>query len=393
MKAIIQHTPLLLLAALFCAVSCVYPFEIETEGEGGARVIQGDILIGEYSTVRISESGPVSMPLSVEPVHADVSIVDDRGIAYTPQKFNSDGYIIDTRNADPDRLYKLRVETYDNKTYESPLQPVNKPAVIDSLSYIIDKERNWMDIAISVHSGNNSYFKWSFVEDWEYRALMEAKYIYIPPGITGFAFGYPTTDGPGTIVRATPENQTYRCWSHNESKNIMLFSTENQTDDRFVDLDFFTISRFDRRISYIYRIAVQVETLTKDAYKYWETVMNNSDFTGSLFSPNPSEVLGNITCLEDPSEMVYGYISVAQRSSSTLYVLDSVTGFFDDKEGYNTERKQVSDWFSAYRYEALRPYDGSDPWNLYSIEWVNKKCVDCTVFGGSNTRRPADWPY
>lgn len=384
------------LSVLIGMVSCVYPFEIDTVGEGGVTVIQGDILIGEYTTVRVSQSAPVSQPSLYEMSFSyDISVLDDRGTEYKQEKITDKGYVIDTRDADPDRLYKLRVKHRGTgRTYESPLQPVNRPAVIDSLSYTIDESKSYMNLAISLHSDNDKYFKWSYTEDWEHHAFMEAKYIYIPPKTVGYQYGQPIPDGPGQIVPVNPQNQTYRCWSHSESSNIMLFSTENQTENRLVNLKFSTIDWFDRRISYIYHIAVQVETLTEEAYRYWDTVRNNSDFTGSLFTPTPSVVTGNISCLEDPSEIVYGYINVAQRSIETMYILNSKTEFFKDTEVYNTELHKGVEWFIMYmQSNAWRPYDGPDPNDMRSVEWINRKCVDCTMFGGSTKGRPDFWAY
>lgn len=394
MKNIKTHIALAIIAAIMAMVSCSYPFEIDVEGEGGAMVIQGDILIGEYTTVRVSHSSPISDSFPEEStITADVSVVDDEGTVYPAVNHTDDGYIIDTRTADPNRLYKLRVKK--DRTYESPLQPVNRPAAIDNLSYILDKERNEMNIAISIHSESGSYFKWSYVEDWEYHALKEATCIYIPPKVLRYDLVglKDVTDGPGEIVLVTEDNQAYRCWSHNESKNILVFSTENQKEDRFVDLEFYTIDRSDRRISYIYHIDVKLESLTRDAYKYWETVRNNSDYTGSLFSPNPSELRGNITCQEDPSEFVYGYISVAQRSSKAIYILDSETGFFIDKYIYDTELHKVSNWYEAYREKGLLPYQGPDPKSTLNLDWIDKRCVDCSLFGGSPKGRPDFWAY
>lgn len=395
MKTLKLHIKALsFLAVLLGMASCVYPLDIEAEGEGGAMVIEGDILIGEFTTVKVSTTTPISVIYQEEAnISAEVSVVDDLGSVYPVKYRSSSGYMVDTREASPERLYKLRVRNLrTNKTYESSFQRVCKPGVIDSLSYIPDEKRDRMNIAISMHAGGESYFKWDYVEDWEYHTILQARYVYVPPTVTQYWWGSPVPDGPGEVVQAFVPDNNYYCWSHNESSNIMVFSTENQSDDRFVDLEFYSINRTDRRISYIYHIAVQLQAITKDAYAYWQNVRNNSDYSGSLFAPNPSEVIGNITCLEDPSEIVYGYISAAQRSSNALYILNDRTGFYKERESFDETLLQPrkDEWYDHYR-AGYAPYAPPQP--LADPDWISRRCVDCRVFGGSPYAKPDYWKY
>ena len=388
------HIYPLLIAVILGMASCVYPFDIDAEGEGGSMVIEGDILIGELTTVKLSYTVPItsfSTQGSEELIPAEVTVLDDRGGVYNVISQGPEGYVVDTRDADPGRQYKLRVKNFENnRTYESSFQQVCKPAVIDSLSYNIDSKRDRLDVAISMHSGSESFFRWTFVEDWEYHTTMKAAYKYIPPAVHRNFWGSEVADGTGSVEKMSADDLTYYCWSHNVSRNIMIFSIEKQSDDRFVDLEFYTIDRTDRRISYIYHIAVQLQALTKDAYAYWANVRDHSDYSGSLFSPNPSEVLGNITCIEDPSEVVYGYISAAQRSVKTLYIRAS--SFYKEKENFDRTLAQPSqkEWYTYYKNGYL-PFDtGENP--LAPPDWVKSRCVDCRLFGGTTTK-PDFWAY
>ena len=48
---------LLLMTALLAAVSCIYDFNPDLQGRGGVLVVEGDILIGDFTVVRISRGG------------------------------------------------------------------------------------------------------------------------------------------------------------------------------------------------------------------------------------------------------------------------------------------------------------------------------------------------
>ena len=55
MNTLKQHIKALsFLAVLLGMASCVYPLDIEAEGEGGAMVIEGDIMVGKLTTVRLT---------------------------------------------------------------------------------------------------------------------------------------------------------------------------------------------------------------------------------------------------------------------------------------------------------------------------------------------------
>lgn len=392
MKKHILHISVLA-AVLSVTASCVYPIDIDVTGAGGSMVIEGDIFIGEITDVKLSYSSPLnSLALPTTDIPAEVEVVDDQGMVYPGYPADNEGlYKVDTRNASPDRQYKLRVRNLDNhRSYESTFQRVCRSSDIDSLSYIIDEKRSCMNIAISMHSGSESWFKWSYVEDWEYHTIYQAQLKYTPPEIVSWGW-YRAPSGPGTMERSLPPDNNYYCWSHDVSTEIMIFSTENQSDDRFVDLEFHTLQRWDRKISYVYRIKVQLEPMGSDAYAYWDNVRKNSDYNGSLFSPNPSEMPGNITCIEDPDEFVIGYINAAERSVKTLYVYNSDHQFYKEKEWFDTDKIQPSssEWYESYQNGYL-PYYTEVPGDFGNAYWVQRRCIDCTQFGGK-PQRPDDW--
>lgn len=391
-KTLISLTVSAAILAL-ATVSCIYPFTPEPQDGSGALVIEGDILLGELTVVKVSYTAPVDAPeTAAVPPAAEVWVEDDSGETYKgvndPEMEGI--YKIDTRNAPSDRKYRLHVVKKDNgNEYVSEWGETLTVPEIDSLSYNLDFDRSRLNVALSMHSRGGSFFKWDYVENWEHHADYNAELKYIPPQI-----GWWGTSGDGEIVPMVYPESTYYCYGHEESTEIMIFSTEKQTDDRFVDLEFRPIARDNVKISYVYHIDVYLEPLSKDAYKYWDTVKANSEYNGNLFAPNPSELVGNIRCVQEPDEMVMGYISVAQRAHKDLFIRHTEARFYKDSMPYE-EAEDVSrgSWYMHYR-DGYLPFTYSlVPGDVSNTYWAKARCVDCKKKGGGKVtyQKPEGW--
>ena len=388
MRKKIYIMALALLCAAMTAVSCIYPFTPETEDGSGALVIEGDILIGKESVIQISRTAPLSFPEGAEaPPTGKVWVENDAGAVINgvadPSKAGS--YTVDTRYADSSKEYRLHfLDNESGKEYVSDWGHVCKAPVIDSLSYNLNYEKAKLNIALSMHSLGESFFKWSYVEDWEYHSLYyaELKATYNP--------GSYRVDPSVTLTRMEWPESTFTCYKHAVSSRIMTFSTEGQTDDRFVDLEFLPIDQDDNRISYLYRIVVDLEPITKDAYLYWENIKSNSEYNGSLFAPTPSELVGNIHCVQEPNEMVMGYINVAEIARKELVVQHLKANFYKPKRTPPEEILSPSQWVEYYENYYL-PYACVTPGVMSETYWAVASCVDCRLLGGTFDA-PDNWP-
>ena len=399
MKKIITAVSILCLAMM--AASCIYPFTPESEDGSGSLVVEGDILIGEFTTVSLSYAAPIGKALEQAfPRSSVVWVEDDAGNEYNGsyaehQTSDKVTFKVDTRYADPSRSYRLCLRVADEgRDYASSWERVCSEPVIDSVSYIVDRERQRVNVALSMHSGSESYFKWDYVEDWEYHALYNAV-LKLDVDTTY----YWNTSHISVNLRAMDydKENLYYCYGHNVSKNIMVFSTEKQTDDRFVDLEFRTIKRDDLKLSYLYRIKVMLEPLSRDAYDYWENIKANSDYTGDLFAPNPSEVVGNIRCVQDPDVFVLGYVNVAQRARKELVIDAAELRYFKGHDTFADAELVTSTMWKDYFTDGYLPYTWYVPNDLSQTYWLPARCVDCmrrsdTYIKGVTRNKPDDWP-
>ena len=383
---------LLLLCLALMAVSCIYPFTPEAVDGSGTLVIEGDILIGKTSVFNIGHTVPITNP-EMEPYHpaGKVWVENDAGDIFdgSTDASKPGTFKVDTRHADPDRQYRLHFVNNENgKEYISDWERVCSAPEIDSLSYNINYEKAKLYVALSMHSRGESFFKWSYVEDWQYTSNFAAFIKFVVDVPTGRR-----RSGHLEYSDFITEN-TYVCYDHAVSTKILTFSTEKQTDDRFVDLEFLPIDQDDLRSQTLYRIVVDLEPLTKDAYLYWENIKSNSEYNGNLFAPNPSELVGNIRCVQDPDELVMGYVNVAQIARKQLVIDDIDINFYRSSDP-PTEVAELSerDYNEYYFEQGYLPYATIyPPGDLTQTYWAPARCVDCILMGGGTREKPEDWP-
>lgn len=384
------------LAATLMAVSaCIYPFEPELDAQDSRLVVDGDIHIGGISTFSFSRVYPLDdKDYSPAPIRVtgyiegeDGSRLDQRSwpSAYGPtdigywEYWETNFLSFDTTDLPAGQRYRLHFEDMESgEVYESDWLEVCAAPTIDDMSYILDEERGELNVALSMHCNGHSHFRWSFVEDWEFHTEIRTFYYYEP-----------TTN---EILRFPEDENSYYCWSRYESPEIKIFSTSDQVDDRFVDLEFHRIPRKDRRLQIMYHITVHLEAMDENAYKYWQNILDNSQGQGTIFSPTPSQMSGNIHCISNPSVPVIGYISAAVQTTGGMYYDNAVEDFYEMPypEHIETIRVKPEEYYMYYRmgYAPLDMVLGDGP---PGYDWAPRRCVDCRANGGTKDK-PAGWP-
>ena len=297
-----------MLVAVLLVGACVYDYTPPVPEGGGMVVINGDILIGYTTDVRIGRTVALgaSFPGNLE---ADAVYVEDSQGGVIHGVLNEGNrYEIDTRSADPSLEYRLVVEL-DGSVYESAWQPVLLTSPIDSITHVISEDRTQMGVYISTHSDEgSSYYRWIARQVWEYHAAVNALYFYVPSG--GVLDGQ--TMETDTIVSYEGRVNQYFCWNSAEVSDQLLASTVSMGENKLIDHLLYSMECHEQRTQSLYSVELIQEGLTPEAYRYYEAVRNNSTNVGGLFSPQPSEMRGNIHCRTDAGERVLGYISVTR---------------------------------------------------------------------------------
>lgn len=383
---------ILLVLAAWTVASCVYDYDPQIEGEGGYLVVEGNLVVGDYSEISTGWSWSLVDTtqdaerwkiLASNKMHVEASNgtrYENLYGTYTPTLGR-----FDLRNADPSLEYRLVIENTKG-TYATVWTKPLSPGTIDSLSFRVSDDEERLEILVATHgdSETGSYYRWSVSETWEYNADVYAEYKYDVES--------------GEVVPQPYEENLYHCWTGFRRPDILLGSTTDLREDRLIDYELYTVSKHDERISVLYAADVLQMRIPEEAWRYWQMMKRNSSDVGGLFSPEPSELRGNIVCETHPQELVLGYVGVMSVATQRLYIDNSKIHFYrsirpalPDADTLNT-RDQYKEAYSLFKLptqDVLNLEGLSEIWLGYA--WYPSDCVDCRRRGGTKTK-PEGWP-
>lgn len=377
------HILFVLLGALLLS-GCISEYTPKNiENAEGILVVEGIISEGE-TLIKLSTSvGIQSQGLTHRPVtEARLEIESNDGTIFYPEKISADGYQFSIDYLDENKEYRLTID-YDGNRYESSfLTPIVSPE-IDEVYYIKEKRGDPVKICLSTHNDRetSSYYLWSYREDWEFTAELEATHK--------ITYDEETDESIITPYDLTTSDNIYYCFGRDFSKSFILGSTSKLSSNLIKDQILLEADPTSNRWQSLYRITVKQNAIRKEAHDYFLNLRKNAEGTGSLFAPIPSEMNGNIKCITDPDIPAIGYVDVSSTAKLTQYfsrddLLYEYPLFLDcdytissteaDSLGYEFYKLVIGSFGEKFYYYALRT------------------CFDCTRRGGNGKNRPDNWP-
>lgn len=387
-----------ILAVLFLAASCVYPFNPDVSGDIARRlVVSGDILIGEQTEISLSYVIPISAsPSEVFKAFpfAELRVECNKGQVFPGEDQGKGKFLVDTRLADPSAMYRLWVkDTSTGHEYVTPWTAVHKAPEITSLTFESDAAN--VSIILGMKDSDTGYYRWEYREDWEYHADFLPELMYTRPNRER------DRENPEKIYRyPTPDEKFYYCWNSSLSTKFQIASTSESKENSVSGKDFLDIPRTSTKLSVLYSILVKAKSISSDAYKYFENVQINSSTTGNLFAPIPSDIRGNIRCTSDTTEIVIGYVEVSEVSSRRLFIDEAKELLYINNENPDEFLfYPFPDEDGLYNFDNLygagnapvRMDVGAETPTQTNVMWAPKRCTDCRLNGGTKDK-PDFWP-
>ncbi len=354
-------------------------------------VVEGNIVANSQSVFYLEKSFSLNepkIPASSLEVRAELVVVGSNGYKSDPATYLGAGkYQVGIGNLDDDQSYGIEIN-YNGDVYASELLPPLVTPEIDSVSWKQVEKEGMVTFHVSTHDINNKagFYIWNYVEDWEIKSLYETSLFFDPNTSTyyyddSFAYLY--------------------CWKKNEINPILVGSSESLKENRIVNKQLYEQYPNDDRYSELYSVKVTQQSLTKAAYEYYSNKAKLNDDVGGIFTPQPSEIKGNIECRTNSSKKVMGFTSVLKNlSEKRIYIekkqisrnptsdCDAIPASQLREYLYERQWKLIDLYLEGYRPVArISPDSEENP----ADAWVKEACTDCTKKRGSKTK-PDFWP-
>jgi len=288
-------------------LGCRTPYEPEVPAtELRVLVVEGYLdTEGLKSELKLSRTAPLGASSAFIPeLRAKVLLKSASGQVFPLTETGLGTYIFE-RNIDEKQSYLLEIELSSGERYVSEgLQPIVTPEIIDAG---FKRDEEGVEVFVSTQGNANADdFLWTFEETWIYRPRIRSPYIYV-------------ADIKDVRERKEAE-QNSLCFKTESSPGILL-----ETSSRFRDQVVFqkTITEIpvgDERIMERYSALVSQKGIASKDVAFWEILKKNTEDIGSIFSPLPSLIGGNIKSLDAAKSPVIGQVSLGVIRQKRIYI-------------------------------------------------------------------------
>jgi hypothetical protein len=355
--------------------SCIYEFTPKTGDLGNLLVVYGMVTNenGPHE-ITILKTKKINSKVN-EPVKgANVSISDDKGdIVPLTEDTVGKYHTPETFAGQIGAKYKLNIELQEGKKYESDfVELLDVPDISELEAEKITKsatgtspESSGYQFYISTKPGTSEqkYYKWDVFEDYEYRLPYRTLYYW-----------------DGKVLYPFDPPIPYICYKHTQFNDIYI-STTNNFQTNYITHYPLNFTPNSMKFQFTYGVFVRQYALSEFSYKYWHYAMENN-LPDPLYSKQPYQLIGNLRCISNPNETVFGIFeaSAVKSKGITAYLPareeDDYTCYFDIISGVQPQDL-------IYIPPGWIAINGTNLVILY-----NEKCVFCKSNGLGTGIRP-----
>lgn len=364
------------IAGIIFFAGCKEKYDLPlTSSNQSLLVVEGNLTVGGPTFIRLTKTFRLEDSSKVQPVNNALLQVEGKDNSVQIINFFRNGdYTSSGLSLLPGNEYRLRIRTTDGKEYLSAYVMAKVTPAIDSISW--QKNAEGVSIFANTHdpSNNSKYYRWEYVETWEYHSPYPSDIIY---------------ENDIMRPRIYPQEYVNICWSTVSSTNIFLANSLRLESDIISMAPLVFIPQSDDKISVRYSMLVKQYALSREAYRFYELLKENTENLGGFFGPMPSEISGNITCISNPEEIVIGFVTASSVAEKRIFINNADVApwakrpaCLDKSVPYN------KDSIRAALQEGMLPvYDEIMPPRYF---FATSLCVDCRERGGVITR-PSFW--
>ncbi len=260
---------------------------------------------GMKSELKLSRTAPLSSAKSSIPeLGAKVVLRGKTGAEFTLTEKGSGVYLFQ-RDIDESQIYVLEIILKSGERYSSEeLKPILTPEILDGG---FKRDEEGVEVFVSTQGNSDTDdFLWTFDETWIYRPRIRTSYIYDP------------VLKDVRIRKASEQNSL--CFKTEPSPNIVLETSSKFQDQVVFQKTVTEIPKGDERIMERYSILISQKGIASKDVKFWEVLKKNTEEIGSIFSPLPSLIGGNIKSVDPNQNPVIGQVSLGIIRQKRIYI-------------------------------------------------------------------------
>ena len=379
---------ILIIAGLSLLGGCIFEYNPEIEGSSNALVINGKVTDQEgYQYIQISRSIAPNDPKIERPVsNYIVEIQDDEGNSFPGVEMEPGlyGCWMDQEYLAPGIRYRLIVTSDRGNLYVSDFDELLPCPDIDSITYEFqEKQTETPDI---IYTGLQFFvntdcsgeyaknFRWEMEETWEYNSTYEISAYY-----------------DGRIHESTPGLASYDyfyCWRTGRIRSIYTYSTQNLTSGQIRNYPLHFVSNQSERLSIKYSTLVKQFSLSREAFKYWNILDQQSKQSGELYETQPAQIPGNIHPQDEGGEPVLGLFYATSVKEKRIILRPAIATWRPNCDLYGLTRSELMELLNTYNIYQYPVYLVLIDMGVY--DFADQECFDCRLRGGT-VERPDFW--
>jgi len=311
-----------------CAVlSCIEPFEFQTETFEDALVIEAT-LTNEMKQHKVILSRAIRFEdeIASPERNAQVRILDEMQNVYEFRETDESGIYLSTTEfaAQKGVNYNLEIETSDGILYSSDPESFESTSEIEEV-YAVRGTNDADEDGIFIYTDS---FDSSGISK-NYRYEYEETYKIIAPFWTPLDFELtnyePCNPDPCDpriiydleIIERTQEEET--CYNTVESNSIIQTSVTGLSDARVQRFPVRFIPGSDFILTHRYSILVKQYVQSAKAFSYYQSLNDFSSSTSVFNEIQPGFLEGNISADNDTDKKVLGYFEVASVAQERIF--------------------------------------------------------------------------
>ncbi len=367
---------------------CIYEYNPDIEGSGNTLVISGKVTDQEgYQYIEISRSYAPNESDQERPVsNYTVEIQDDEGNSFPGAEMEPGLYAcwMEQEYLSHGTSYRLIVTSNQGKQYVSDFDELLPCPDIDSITYEIQQKQTdnpevtYKGLQFFVNtdcSGEYAkHLKWEMEETWEYHSTYEISAYY-----------------DGRIHESLPglaSYDYYYCWNSKRIRSIYTFSTQNLSSGLIRNYPLHFVSNQSERLRIKYSTLVRQFSLTREAFKYWNILDQQSKQSGELYETQPSQILGNIHPQDEGGEQVLGVFYATSVKEKRILFRPGMITSGPDCNPYGLTRDELNELLGTYTRFQYPIYLILIDMGVY--DYADQECFDCRLRGGT-TEPPDFW--